>query len=212
MRGELAEAGLPGPDGLPGGVPLSRRAGLLPSARVSCTSTWPSSVRPPATPTATPTATAATAMRALPAARMGYARPDATYADKVVIITNHLVALSQRPLGHPRVRGGLRRRGRTTSATRRASCPAQRATRRTRRSCSSPSTAANVIDAAGYLYDGFSMQMGSGGASLATARFLRQKMLDQRHPLPVRPGRHHRPDHGHARGGPHRPHPRRAEL
>ena len=39
--------------------------------------------------------------------------------------------------------------------------------------------AANVIDAAGYLYDGFSMQMGSGGASLATARFLRQKMLDR---------------------------------
>ena len=29
--------------------------------------------------------------------------------------------------------------------------------------------AANVIDAAGYLYDGFSMQMGSGGASLAAA-------------------------------------------
>lgn len=26
-------------------------------------------------------------------------------------------------------------------------------------------TAANVIEAAGYLYDGFSMQMGSGGAS-----------------------------------------------
>ncbi len=41
-------------------------------------------------------------------------------------------------------------------------------------------TAANVIEAAGYLYDGFSMQMmGSGGASLATARFLRQKMLDR---------------------------------
>ena len=40
-------------------------------------------------------------------------------------------------------------------------------------------TAADVIEAAGYLYDGFSMQMGSGGASLATARFIRQKMLDQ---------------------------------
>ena len=40
-------------------------------------------------------------------------------------------------------------------------------------------TAANVIEATGYLYDGFSMQMGSGGASLATARFLRQKMIDQ---------------------------------
>lgn len=40
-------------------------------------------------------------------------------------------------------------------------------------------TAANVVEAAGYLYDGFSMQMGSGGASLATARFIRQKMLDK---------------------------------
>ena len=41
-------------------------------------------------------------------------------------------------------------------------------------------TAAQVIDAAGYFYDGFSMQMGSGGASLATARFLREMMLERK--------------------------------
>ena len=40
-------------------------------------------------------------------------------------------------------------------------------------------TAAEVVKAAGYVYDGFSMQMGSGGASLATARYLRQMMIDE---------------------------------
>lgn len=37
--------------------------------------------------------------------------------------------------------------------------------------------AANVIEHSGYFYNGFSMQMGSGGASLATARYLRDKCL-----------------------------------
>lgn len=40
-------------------------------------------------------------------------------------------------------------------------------------------TAAEVIEASGYFYDGFSMQMGSGGASLATARYLREKMIEK---------------------------------
>ena len=40
-------------------------------------------------------------------------------------------------------------------------------------------TAADVIEASGYFYDGFSMQMGSGGASLATARYLRDKMIQK---------------------------------
>lgn len=37
--------------------------------------------------------------------------------------------------------------------------------------------AAQVIEDAGILKNGFSMQMGTGGSSLATARFLKQKML-----------------------------------
>ncbi len=38
--------------------------------------------------------------------------------------------------------------------------------------------AANVIEASGKLVNGFSIQMGSGGASLAITRFLEKKMID----------------------------------
>jgi citrate lyase subunit alpha/citrate CoA-transferase len=40
-------------------------------------------------------------------------------------------------------------------------------------------TAALAIEYSGYFYDGFSMQMGSGGASLAVARFIRERMLEK---------------------------------
>jgi len=39
--------------------------------------------------------------------------------------------------------------------------------------------AADVIEASGYFYDGFSMQTGTGGSALATTRFLRDKMIAQ---------------------------------
>ena len=109
---------------------------------------------------------------------MGYAMTDAKYADNVIIITNHLVAYPNAPwaipeydvdyvvltddIGDPK--------GIMSGATRYTKNPKELLIAK---------TAANVIEATGYLYDGFSMQMGSGGASLATARFLRQKMLDQ---------------------------------
>ena len=109
---------------------------------------------------------------------LGYARTDARYADNVIIITNHLVAYPNAPwaipeydvdyvvltddIGDPK--------GIMSGATRYTKDPKELLIAK---------TAANIIEATGYLYDGFSMQMGSGGASLATARFLRQKMLDQ---------------------------------
>ena len=109
---------------------------------------------------------------------MGYARTDAKYADKVVILTNRLVQYPNAPwaipeydvdyivaeedIGDPK--------GIMSGATRYTKNPKELLIAQ---------TAASVIDAAGYLYDGFSMQMGSGGASLATARFIRQMMLDK---------------------------------
>ena len=109
---------------------------------------------------------------------MGYARTDAKFADKVVILTNHLVRYPNAPwaipeydvdyivvtddIGDPK--------GIMSGATRYTKNPKELLIAQ---------TAAQVIDAAGYLYDGFSMQMGSGGASLAAARFLRQMMLDK---------------------------------
>jgi len=109
---------------------------------------------------------------------MGYARTDAKYADKVVILTNHLVRYPNAPwaipeydvdyivvtddIGDPK--------GIMSGATRYTKNPKELLIAQ---------TAAQVIDAAGYLYDGFSMQMGSGGASLAAARFIRQMMIDK---------------------------------
>ena len=109
---------------------------------------------------------------------MGYARTDAKYADKVVILTSNLVRYPNAPwaipeydvdyivvtddIGDPK--------GIMSGATRYTKNPKELLIAQ---------TAAQVIDAAGYLYDGFSMQMGSGGASLAAARFLRQMMLDK---------------------------------
>ena len=109
---------------------------------------------------------------------MGYARTDAQYADHVIVLTNNLVRYPNAPwaipeydvdyivvtedIGDPK--------GIMSGATRYTKNPKELLIAQ---------TAADVIEAAGYLYDGFSMQMGSGGASLATARFIRQKMLDQ---------------------------------
>ena len=40
-------------------------------------------------------------------------------------------------------------------------------------------TTSNVIVHSGYFYDGFSLQTGSGGASLSVTRFLREAMIEK---------------------------------
>ena len=109
---------------------------------------------------------------------LGYAVPDAMFAYNVIVITNHLVAYPNAPWAIPEYEVDYvvltddigDPKGIMSGATRYTKDPKELLIAK---------TAANVIDAAGYLYDGFSMQMGSGGASLATARFIRQKMLDK---------------------------------
>ncbi len=109
---------------------------------------------------------------------MGYARTDAEYADKVVVLTNHLVRYPNAPWAIPEdnvdyivvVDDIGDPKGIMSGATRYTKNPKELLIAQ---------TAAQVIDAAGYFYDGFSMQMGSGGASLAAARFLREMMLER---------------------------------
>lgn len=109
---------------------------------------------------------------------MGYARTDSEYADKVVILTNHLVRYPNAPWAIPEdnvdyivvVDDIGDPKGIMSGATRYTKNPKELLIAQ---------TAARVIDAAGYLYNGFSMQMGSGGASLATARFIREMMLER---------------------------------
>ena len=107
---------------------------------------------------------------------LGYAIPDAQYADKVVIITDNLVpypntpfAISQRLVDYVVVVDSIGDPSKIMSgATRFTKNP---------RDLLIAERAAEVIVNSGYFYDGFSMQTGTGGAALAVTRFLRDYML-----------------------------------
>lgn len=107
---------------------------------------------------------------------LGYAKLDAQYADKCIIITDHLVNFPNAPFGIAESRVDWvvvvdnigDPKGIMSGATRYTKNPKELLIAK---------TAAEVIEASGYFEDNFSMQMGSGGASLATARFLRDKMI-----------------------------------
>ncbi len=109
---------------------------------------------------------------------LGYARPDAQYADKVVVITDNLVpypntpfAISQRFVDYVVVVDAIGDPQKIMSgATRFTKNP---------RDLLIAERAAEVIANSGYFYDGFSMQTGTGGASLAVTRFLRDYMVER---------------------------------
>jgi citrate lyase subunit alpha/citrate CoA-transferase len=109
---------------------------------------------------------------------LGYAMVDARYADKVVLITDNLVDYPNLPASIPQTDVDLivqveaigDPRGIMSGATRYTTNPRELLIAR---------YAAEVIEASGYFEDGFSLQSGSGGASLAVARFLREKMLEK---------------------------------
>jgi citrate lyase subunit alpha/citrate CoA-transferase len=107
---------------------------------------------------------------------MGYAKCDAQYAKKTVIITNNIVHFPNVPFGIPesdvdyivKVDEIGDPAGIMTGATRFTTNPKELVM---------AEAAADVIEASGRLTDGFSFQTGTGGASLAVSRFLREKML-----------------------------------
>ncbi|MDG3085605.1 citrate lyase subunit alpha [Vibrio hannami] len=107
---------------------------------------------------------------------LGYAKVDAQYAEKVIVLTEELVAYPNNPasipqdhvdaivkvdeVGDPSKIGG--------DATRMTTNPRELLIAR---------KAADVIEQSGHFFDGFTMQTGSGGASLAVTRFLEDKMV-----------------------------------
>lgn len=109
---------------------------------------------------------------------MGYAKQDAEFAKKVIIITNNLVPYPNAPFGIPESNVDYvvqipeigNPAGIMNGATRFTKNPKELLI---------AEYAAKVIENSGHFYDGFSMQMGSGGASLATIRFLREEMVKQ---------------------------------
>ncbi len=106
---------------------------------------------------------------------LGYAFPDAEYADVVVAVTDHLVEYPLAPISIPQTRVDYVVKvdkvgdpeGIVSGTTRITEDPAQLELR---------DMAARVIQAAGLIKDGFSFQTGAGGASLATAHFVRRMM------------------------------------
>ncbi|MCF7933608.1 MAG: citrate lyase subunit alpha [Spirochaetia bacterium] len=108
---------------------------------------------------------------------LGYAKCDAQYADQVVIVTDNIVPFPNAPFGIPesdvtyivKVDKIGDPNGIMSGATRFTKNP---------KDLIIAEQAANVIEASGKLVNGFSIQMGSGGASLAITRFLEKKMID----------------------------------
>ena len=107
---------------------------------------------------------------------MGYAKCDAQYAKKTVILTNNIVPYPNVPFGIPeydvdyivKVDEVGNPAGIMKGATRFTT---------DHKELLMAELAAQAIEAAGLLVDGFSFQTGTGGGSLAVTRFLREKML-----------------------------------
>lgn len=109
---------------------------------------------------------------------LGYALPDARYADKVVILTDDLVSypntptsISEHDVDYVVVVDSVGDSSKIASG-------AIRDTKNPRDILLAKS-ACNVILNSGYFRNGFSIQTGSGGASLAVVKYLRRSMIDQ---------------------------------
>lgn len=108
---------------------------------------------------------------------LGYAKVDAEYADKVVIITDNLVDYPNTPISIPQTQVDYvvvvdeigNPDGIAKGATRFTSDPKELLI---------AANACKVITASPYFKDGMSLQSGSGGSTLAVTRFLAEKMRE----------------------------------
>ncbi len=109
---------------------------------------------------------------------MGYAMVDSKYADKVVVVTDTLVEYPNYPQSIPQTDVDYvvvvdeigDSKGIMSGATRFTSNP---------RELLMAKRVLDVMLASGLFKDGFSMQTGSGGASLAVTRFVREELIKQ---------------------------------
>lgn len=107
---------------------------------------------------------------------LGYAKVDADYAKKVIILTDNLVPYPNVPVSiEANQVDYIVLVDEVGDATKIAS-GAIRETKNPH-DLLLAQTAAKVVEYSGYFYDGFSMQTGSGGASLACTQYIREAML-----------------------------------
>jgi citrate lyase subunit alpha / citrate CoA-transferase len=110
---------------------------------------------------------------------LGYAFPDAEYADHVVAVTDHVVKYPLSPISIPQTRVDYvvkvdrigDPKGIVSGTTKITDNPAH---------LKIAEMAARAIQAAGLIRGGFSFQTGAGGPSLATALFVRRMMEERR--------------------------------
>lgn len=109
---------------------------------------------------------------------IGYALPDAQYADQVVVITDDLVPYPNRPSGISELNVNYVVVVDSVGDSAKIASGAIRDTKNPR-DILLAQQAAKVIINSGYFKSGFSIQTGSGGASLAAVKYIRQSMIDQ---------------------------------
>lgn len=109
---------------------------------------------------------------------LGYALPDAQYADKVVIITDDLVSYPNTPNSISERDVDFVVEAESVGDSSKISSGAIRDTKNPR-DILLAQQAAKVIIASGYFNDGFSIQTGSGGASLAAVKYIRNEMIER---------------------------------
>lgn len=110
---------------------------------------------------------------------MGYAMVDAAYADKVVAITDNLVPYPLFPISIPQTQVDYivivdsigDPKGISSGALRISNDP---------RELLIAEYASAVIEHSGYFKEGYSLQLGSGGASLAVAKYMKEKMIEKK--------------------------------
>lgn len=109
---------------------------------------------------------------------LGYALPDAQYADKVVILTDDLVPYPNTPNAISERNVDFVVEVESVGDSSKIASGAIRDTKNPR-DILLAQQAAKVIVNSGYFNDGFSIQTGSGGASLAAVKYIRQSMIDK---------------------------------
>lgn len=109
---------------------------------------------------------------------LGYARVDARYADKVVMLTEKLAPYPNMPCSIPAADVDYVVQVPAIGDSTKISSGATRYTKNPRDLLIAES-AAKAIIASGFFGDGFSIQTGSGGAALAVTRFLEGEMQEK---------------------------------
>ena len=109
---------------------------------------------------------------------LGYAKPDAQYADKVVILTDDLVPYPNMPNAISEHNVDFVVEVDSVGDSSKISSGAIRDTKNPR-DILLAQQAAKVIVNSGYFRDGFSIQTGSGGASLAAVKYIREEMINR---------------------------------